>query len=233
MLGCSALTLAFAPATHAAPNFGPDFVPSVADNMNGKYPISTTPGGKPGLFPERYADYPGGVEYFDAYTPAMTTLYSQVWWKALAPTPLPDEIVKKYSGKGMAIVGWEIDQVRRTASGDVSVPITATYNHHYVSQMIGAGKKFTKVKLSGPDDPRAAKLKGASHGRVPWEQEQYIVEDEVEGAAPRSALPTHQQFSSANGGEYRKTYHGFAPGYALVVDSPTAFQVSPMQIDTW
>ena len=48
---------------------------------------------------------------------------------------------------------------------------------------------------------------------------------DVEGA-PQSALPSHQQFSSANGGEYRKTYHGFAPGYALVVDSPTAFQIA-------
>merc|ERR1719463_474804 len=38
---------------------------------------------------------------------------------------------------------------------------------------------------------------------------------------------------SGNGGEYRKTYHGFAPGHVLVVDSPTQLQVTPMQIDTW
>ena len=48
-----------------------------------------------------------------------------------------------------------------------------------------------------------------------------------------TSLPTHQQFSSANGGEYRKTFHGFAPGYAVVIDSPSAFQITPMQIDTW
>ena len=30
-----------------------------------------------------------------------------------------------------------------------------------------------------------------------------------------------------------RTFHGFPPGYALVLDSPTAFQVTPMQIDTW
>ena len=61
--------------------------------------------------------------------------------------------------------------------------------------------------------------------------------------------------ASANGGEYRKSYHGFAPGHAVVVDSPTELQatdrtksngattshrrtrtcsqVTPMQIDTW
>ena len=29
------------------------------------------------------------------------------------------------------------------------------------------------------------------------------------------------------------SYHGYAPGYAQVIDSPTAFQITPMQIDTW
>ena len=31
--------------------------------------------------------------------------------------------------------------------------------------------------------------------------------------------------TSGNGGEYRKTYHGFAPGHALQVDSPASLQV--------
>ena len=29
------------------------------------------------------------------------------------------------------------------------------------------------------------------------------------------------------------SYHGYAPGYAQLIDSPTAFQITPMQIDTW
>ena len=76
----------------------------------------------------------------------MTTLYSQVWWSPLAPAPFPPEIVARYNGSAMAIVGWEIDQVRRLPNGeDVSVPISASYNHHYVAQMIGAGAQFRKV----------------------------------------------------------------------------------------
>ena len=54
-----------------------------------------------------------------------------------------------------------------------------------------------------------------------------------EVAPSATGQPTSAQFSSGNGGEYRKTFHGFAPGHALVIDSPTAFQVTPMQIDTW
>lgn len=42
-------------------------------------------------------------------------------------------------------------------------------------------------------------------------------------------LPKQQAFGAANGGEFRKSFHGFAPGYAQVIDSPTEFQITPMQ----
>ena len=41
----------------------------------------------------------------------ITTLYSQVWWAPLAPVSFPPHIIKKYAGKAVAFVGWEIDQV--------------------------------------------------------------------------------------------------------------------------
>jgi hypothetical protein len=126
LFSSSALLTAALP--RAAPDFGPSFVPSTKDNMNGEYVFSSTPGGTPGLFPKKYRDYPGGVDTFDVLSPPMTTHYSQVWWSPLAPSPLPAEVVAKYAGKKMAIVGWEIDQVRQTPEGDKSVPISATYN---------------------------------------------------------------------------------------------------------
>ena len=207
-----------------------------SENMNGEYTIGTTPGGRPGLFPKQYREYPRGVESFDVYSPPMTTLYSQVWWKALEPVPLPEEIVKRYRGSGMAIVGWEMDQVRTTAAGeDSSVPISALYLHHFTGSIIGAGARYRKVTLDGPDDPRAAQLQQQAglHGAVAWDMPHYLVEQSRTEARSSSALPSHQSFQSANGGEFRKSYHGFAPGYALVVDSPTQLQITPMQIDTW
>jgi hypothetical protein len=92
----------------------------------------------------------------------------EVYWAPLDPAPLPDEMVKKYNGTSVAIVGWEIDQVRRTPSGDVSVPISASYNHHYTSTMIGAGARFEKIMLDGPDDPRAAGLDDRAISFVLW-----------------------------------------------------------------
>ena len=81
--------------------------------MNGEYTIGATPGGRPGLFPKQYREYLHGVESFDVYSPPMTTLYSQVWWKALDRPRLPEEIVKRYRGSGMAIVGWEMTKCAR------------------------------------------------------------------------------------------------------------------------
>lgn len=231
----SVLSIVAAATGVRMPNFGPDFVPSTVDNMNGEYIYSTTPGGTPGMMPKQYRDYPGGAESYDVYSGPVSTLYSQVWWTALAPTAFPDGMVRKYNGSKVAIVGWEIDQVRRTPKGDVSVPISASYNHHFVATMIGAGARFKKISLAGPDDPRAAPLRKQCHGMLNWEQPQYVVEElagsSSTGATSNSA--SNAQFSSANGGEYRKSYHGFPPGYALVLDSPTEFQFTPMQIDTW
>ena len=204
-----------------------------SNNMNGEYLFSTTPHGTKNLVPKEFNDWPGKIEYFDAYSPPISTLYSQVWWSPLAPAKLPQAMVEKFSGKVAAIVGWEIDQVRKGAGPngeDVSVPISASYNHHYTNQIIGAGSKFKKVHLTGPNDPLAQDLRRKSgHGMLPLDQPVYVAEPNP----GETAEPSHQFFSSGNGGEYRKTFHGFAPGYALLVNSPTEFQVTPMQIDTW
>lgn len=177
------------------------------------------------MFPKHFRDYPGGVESYDVYSPPITTRYSQVWWAPLAPSDL-GELKKKYNGKKVAIVGWEIDQVQRTPHGDVSVPISATYNHHYVAQLIGKSARFKKIFLSGPDDPRAAEIIKNSHGHIAFDQPHYVVE-QVGKTADNGDNP---YVSSANGGE---SFHGFPPGFAKVVDSPSALQISPMQIDTW
>ena len=46
----------------------------------------------------------------------MRTLYSQVWLAPLAPVDLPAEIIERFNGSKMAIVGWEIDQVSRVGN---------------------------------------------------------------------------------------------------------------------
>merc|ERR1719507_1359051 len=47
-----------------------------------------------------------------------------------------------------------------------------------------------------------------------------------------SDVPTSQFFSEGNGGEFRKSFHGYPKGFAQFIESPTTFHIQPMQIDT-
>jgi hypothetical protein len=43
-------------------------------------------------------------------------------------------------------------------------------------------------------------------------------------------IPTSQLFSEGNGGESRKSFHGYPSGYAQLIGSPTDFHITPMQV---
>jgi hypothetical protein len=147
--------VAFSPPTHA-------HQPTTAPNMNGAYELSKTPGAPAGAsFPTNFKDYPGGVESFDVYHGPITTQYSQVWW-ASTSNPLPDDIVRRFHGSAIAIVGLEMDQVRRTPQGDVSVPISVAYNHHHDTAVVGKGAHLVEVER---DDPRFVNA-GRKHIRL-------------------------------------------------------------------
>lgn len=129
----------------------------------------------------------------------------------------------------MAIVGFEVDQVIRGGNpdgSDMSVPINAAYNHHF-DGTLNNGKKSTLVKL-GPNDPRLQILEARSGHKVGTSP--YIA---VEHTAGVGGAPTSIQLGGGNGGEYRKTFHGSAPGFVQIIESPTEMQITPMQIDTW
>lgn len=91
----------------------------------------------------------GSAEYFEMYVGPITSLYSQVWWTGLPKAFLPKDIVQRFvrtpticnsafhgllstvesrliagcgcfqEGKGMAIIGYEVDQVRKKGDKDV------------------------------------------------------------------------------------------------------------------
>ena len=47
----------------------------------------------------------------DVYSPVISTKYGEVFWTMMDPVPLDKDIVDKFSGKIMAVVGYETDQV--------------------------------------------------------------------------------------------------------------------------
>ena len=195
-------------------------------NMNGEYTLSNTPKQVPGKFPTNYGDYPGAVEFFDVYSPPITSTYSEIVWKTLDTVPLPPEIVKRFAGKPMAVIGLEWDQVRRTPAGDVSVPMNVAYNHHYGTNLLGADSTLVRVDATDPRVPSTGHGPALDHDGKVW-----VVEDRNRN--PKSTIPNSQAFFSQNGGEARLSFKGFAPGYARPVMSPTNFSITVMQIDTW
>ncbi len=129
------------------------------------------------------------MEYFEAYAGPIKSTYSEVFWTHLPEVELPPELVQRFEGKAMAVVGFEADQIRRTPEGDVSVPINVAYNHHYGARLL----------------PRTM-MPGCS-GLSP---EPGFVDVPVEHTPSANGLPTSMIFGYSNGGEFRKTYHGLA-----------------------
>jgi hypothetical protein len=110
--------------------------------------------------------------------------------------------------------------VRRTPQGDVSVPLTVAYNHHFESTMIGNGARLERIVVSGPDDPVLATLgmqSGDMGHRRANESEVWVVvtNPEREARLPAGSASS-QDFGAANGGEFRKSFHGCVASRACV-----------------
>jgi hypothetical protein len=46
---------------------------------------------------------------------------------------LPADVIQRFNGKVMALIGMELDQVRLTPEGEyVSIPMNVLYQHHFV-----------------------------------------------------------------------------------------------------
>ena len=130
----------------------------------------------------------------------------------------------------MAITGYEQDQVMVSPVGkpgvnpeaDVSVPINWAYNHHYMAWMTGAHSEMVRIPNPDPNDVSA-------HGSpMKWKAIDLPSADE----RINRDIPTSQMFSEGNGGESRKSFHGYPTGYAQLIDSPNMWHITPMQVDT-
>ena len=83
-----------------------------------------------GSFSTNYSAYPlasataTSTEFFDCVGPPISTHYGQVFWTMQEKQPLPPAFVKRFDGKTIAVVGFEVDQVMANGT---SVPINWAY----------------------------------------------------------------------------------------------------------
>ena len=173
-----------------------------------------------------------GYEYFDVWAPEIATHYGQVFWTDQGVTPLPPDIVKRFDGKVIAIQGYEQDQVMVSPVGspglnpekDVSVPINWAYNHHYCAYM--GGKHSERKEIPTPGDVYGS----GAHGQ-PTIMATVDKEDQS-GRKFADVAQTKWFISEGNGGESRKSFHGYPAGFAQLMESPQNWHITPMQIDT-
>ncbi|KAH8049461.1 hypothetical protein JL721_11690 [Aureococcus anophagefferens] len=212
---------------------------AASGNMNGPYTVSSGAGKTGVAFNSDYASK--GHEYFDVYSPELATQYAR---RRRAAATIPRDAIAADHGEhpgpaassdsgpraaSQAITGYEMDMVMvspldapgQHPENDVSVPINWAYNHHYEAWMTGKYSELRKIEHPDPADltfhgsPKTLEL--------------------VEADGARDALgdvPSSQWFSEGNGGESRKSFHGYPDGYAQLIGSPDAWHIEPMQIDT-
>ena len=194
-------------------------------NMNGEYIVSSGAGKSAPHFNSDYASK--GHEYFDVWSPELATRYAEVWWHDMGKQALPKEIVARFANKTIAITGYEMDMVMVQPTGqpgaaqDVSVPINWAYNHHYEAWITGRYSALEKNEHPDLSDT-------SHHGGPP----KLVVTETPDATEALGAIPASAWFSEGNGGESRKSFHGYPDGYAQLIGSPESWHLTPMQIDT-
>ena len=165
------------------------------------------------------------VKYVEAYSEEISTLYSQVWWTMGPIYNFSKDFIREYSNKTMAIVGYEFDQVIANPDGTESpVPVTWSYNHHYSARVVGKYADMYRQPVDGPSDPlwrHAGHLSGPYQGKA---ASIWLANSTENDPTPNSSIPTIVDFDEANGGEWRKSFHGYPHGYAQMVENPIGFR---------
>jgi len=173
-------------------------------NQDVEYLVANALHGKP-------RDFVG--EFFEVYSLPIRSRYSEVFWHQMEAVPLPAWIVERFNeSTAMAVTGFEVDVVRRSNAGDVPVPCTESYNHHYTMQIVSS-----EAEILG-------------HGEDMGHGPELMFRRIDEAAA--SMAPLVQNFNEHNGNEHRQSYHGFPPGFVQPVHKPNRFVFTAMQINT-
>eukprot|EP01047_Picozoa_sp_COSAG01_P001690 COSAG01_NODE_40_length_32708_cov_25.641234_5_plen_866_part_00 len=168
-----------------------------------------------------------GQEYFDVYTPPIRTRYSEVYWTTMPPVPLPVEMVRKYDGRVMALTGHEVNVIRRHGNGsETDVPCYDSYNHHFVASL-----RSKHVELVATPEHDASVLHH-THTDGQGNKLQYRLRGGLAEQILQGVPTSTETQNPNNGNEHRQSYHQLPQGLVKLIQSPSAFDFTPMQINT-
>lgn len=159
--------------------------------------------------------------YFEVKSPVISDRYASVYWTTMDAVPLPPEIVSRYNNSVIAITGFESNLMRinSTTGLEESVPCYDSYNHHYVPNIASS-----KVKVKRDKQGRVI---SHSHRGPDFE----LIAPHTPNIVSRPPIQLVNTFVHGNGNEHRQMYHGAAPPFVQLIESPANFIFSPMQIN--
>jgi len=170
-----------------------------------------------------------GTDYFEVVSPSYFSTYAQVNWDAHT-VPLEPATIKELDGKLVNFVGYEFDLVRTLKNGStVSVPAWELYNHHYGNSILGKAAKMVKTGI--PTDHEGMPESGHSDDHL-FPGYTFVSSSTKDGVRADAPAFSGGGLIVGNGAESRKTFHYFAEGYGVLVESPVSAAIHPMIIDT-
>lgn len=88
---------------------------------------------------------------------------------------------------------------------------------------LGKHSSLKEITITDPDEL------WENHGH----DKKWVTEDKPSAQRLFAGVaPSSQDFAEGNGGESRKSFHGFPSGFAQLLESPNSWTMTPMQIDT-
>ena len=179
-------------------------------NRGVKYLIANSPPGHEDM-PRSFSPK---SEYFEVLSPPIRSRYAGVVWRVLEAVPLPPDVVRRYNDSVMAVTGYEVDVLRKDATGNLaSVPNYQSYNHHYTSALHGAGAALA---------PHVAGASNLHH------RELFFLPTAVKGPAGVPAVKPSTSTMATRRVSPTTACHRFRPA----AFAPQAFIFNPMQINT-
>jgi hypothetical protein len=175
------------------------------------------------------------IEEFSVYTEPIELRHGEVHNSGVKPIRLPDWVVKKYAGRRMGVVKFQLDIVRFEGKKEVRVPLSEVYNHHTI-QVMGTYAMMNETYQTwkrkdplgpGPQGPQGLQSHaphcGTSIGHITLSDGQYVhTLQKAEGHSSNGFNPYAMWMGPIGGAEFRDADRDLPGPYRAMVDSPEA-----------
>lgn len=159
---------------------------------------------------------------FTVFSQPVRLRHGQVFNKVQRVESLPESIVERYAdgNKLLAITGFDVDMVRRSADGsETEVKLSDHYLHHY-ALYLGQSHSMNAMFDHAERDVMFRRMLTGCHAMKGSAVRSFMEDVWHESSAGRHRL---SMFGSASGAEYRNNPQRFEKPYRMILEKPSAW----------